>query len=323
MNTDDLIKTAKYLDELGSYKTADQFENKLVKLAQGGKLIVDPAIKKEITFLEQQIKKLTITEPYYLNDFYSEAPYIKNELVKISPGELEKRLAKIKSTQFIKDFNLKRADFLSKKAQEYFNDDNITSSNIASARAKTLRDNANSGAISPFESSKPTGAKPGSTGTGNQSGSSGATGSGKASVKVKPTGAKPGKAKPGSLGTGSLGTGSSGEGKPGSGSSVSTTPGASGEGSTIPAAPSVPAAKLGTVAELDTLIADLENITANQKIWSENSNTIIPKIRNANRLFTSLYETLNPRQARFFGNRLDMISIANTTYVGKTGTGMR
>jgi hypothetical protein len=314
MNTDDLIKTAKYLDELGSYKTADQFENKLVKLAQGGKLIVDPAIKKEITFLEQQIKKLTITEPYYLNDFYSEAPYIKNELVKISPGELEKRLAKIKSTQFIKDFNLKRADFLSKKAQQYFNDDDTTSSNIASSRAKTLRDNANSGAISPFESSKPTGAKPGkpgSTGTGNQSASSGATGPGKASVKVKPTGAKPGTAKPSSSGASSSGTAPSSTGTSGGGTSGG---GASG---------TVPAAKLGTVAELDTLIADLENITANQKIWSENSNSIIPKIRNANRLFTSLYETLNPRQARFFGNRLDMISIANTTYVGKTGTGMR
>jgi hypothetical protein len=320
MNTDDLIKTAKYLDELGSYKTADQFENKLVKLAQGGKLIVDPAIKKEITFLEQQIKKLTITEPYYLNDFYSEAPYIKNELVKISPGELEKRLAKIKSTQFIKDFNLKRADFLSKKAQQYFNDSDITSSNIASSRAKTLRDNANSGAISPFESSKPTGAKPGKPGKPGV-GSSGATGLGKASVKVKPTGTKPGTQSTGKPGLGFSGSGPTGgspSGTDGAGGGTSGG-GASGGG----ASGAVPAAKLGTVAELDTLIADLENITANQKIWSENSNSIIPKIRNANRLFTSLYETLDPRQARFFGNRLDMISIANTTYVGKTGTGMR
>jgi hypothetical protein len=325
MNTDDLIKTAKYLDELGSYKTADQFENKLVKLAQGGKLIVDPKIRKEYDFIKKLLENIkegkTSSYGYNTINFYpsGDCPYISGHTtVKPTVEALNKRLKFITSTEFIKGFNLLRADHL----------ENTVAPNAyaeiqrqkALNKAKELKNNANSGATSPFlpesVSSKPgtsSSGKP-SSGTSRKPGSSGATVPGKASVKVKPTGAKPS----------SSGASSSGGGKPGigisdSGSSVSATPAAPG------GAPSgtVPAAKLGTVAELDTLIADLENITANQKIWSENSNSIIPKIRNANRLFTSLYETLNPRQARFFGNRLDMISIANTTYVGKTGTGMR
>ena len=323
MNTDDLIKTAKYLDELGSYKTADQFENKLVKLAQRGKLIVDPKIRNEYNFIKKLLENIKEGKKssygYNTINFYpsGDTPYITgHSTVKPTVEALNNRLKFITSTEFIKGFNLLRAEHLENTVAP--NADAEIHKQNALNKAKELRDNANSGATSPFlpepvssKPSKDTSRKPGKGKPG-----AGKPGAGKPGAVSSGAG-KPGKPSP--SGSSSSGSGSTGESPSGGGPS-GTGGVASGGGAA--ATPSI-TSKSGTVAELDTLITDLENITANQQIWSQNSNSIIPKIRRANSLFTQLYDSLTPKQARFFGNRLDMISIANTTYVGKTGTGMR
>ena len=65
MNTNDLIKTAQYLDKLGSFKIADKVENKLVRLAQAGKLIVDPAIRNEYNAIKKLLEKFKKQEEKY------------------------------------------------------------------------------------------------------------------------------------------------------------------------------------------------------------------------------------------------------------------
>lgn len=314
MNTNDLIKTAQYLDKLGSYKIADKVENKLVRLA-AETLIVDPAIEAEIKFLENQIKKLTLTEPYYTSQFYGHVTYIKSEMVRIGPGELEKRLAKIKSTEFIKDFNLKRANYLrTVKVPEYAKNGNIEAQNRALGTATILEKNAKNG-ISKYESqSKPgkpsaqTGSGKPSKGTGKPSGQSGSgkpsgkpTGSGQATVTVKPTSSTTGT-------SGSTG-GAAGSPEPSNAPSATTN--------SVP-----PASPQEGKSSLISLLDELDSITANENVWKANVNKVIPKLRKANTLFTEIYDSLLPKEARLLGNRLDMITLANTTFTGRF-SGMR
>jgi hypothetical protein len=312
MNTNDLIKTAQYLDKLGSFKIADKVENKLVRLA-AETLLVDPAIEAEIKFLENQIKKLTLTEPYYTTQFYGHVTYIKREMVRIGPGELEKRLAKIKSTEFIKDFNLKRANYLrTVKVPEYAKNGKIEEQNRALGTAMILEKNAKNG-ISKYESqSKPgkpsaqTGSGKPSKGTGKPSGQSGSgkpsgKPSGQATVTVRPTSNTIGS--PGSSG----------------GAAVSAGP-PTAPNSTTNSAP--PASPEEGKSSLISLLDELDSITANENVWKANVNTVIPKLRKANTLFTQIYDSLSIKEARLLGNRLDMITLANTTFTGRF-SGMR
>ena len=305
MNTNDLIKTAQYLDKLGSYKIADKVENKLVRLA-AEKLLVDPAIEAEIKFLENQIKKLTLTEPYYTTKFYGHVTYIKSEMVRIGPGELEKRLAKIKSTEFIKDFNLKRANYLrTVMVPEYAKKGKIEEQNTALGTAMILEKNAKNG-ISEYESQSKPGKPSAQTGSGKPSGSgktpakTPAKTPGQATVRIKPTS--------NTTGSGSAGGAALPAGPP-------TAP-----NSTTNSAP--PASPEEGKSSLISLLDELDSITANENVWKANVNTVIPKLRKANTLFTQIYDSLSIKEARLLGNRLDMITLANTTFTGRF-SGMR
>jgi hypothetical protein len=70
------------------------------------------------------------------------------------------------------------------------------------------------------------------------------------------------------------------------------------------------------------MLDELDAITADENVWKANVNKVIPKLRKANNLFTEIYDSLSPKEARLLGNRLDMITLANTTFTGRF-SGMR
>jgi len=313
MNTNDLIKTAQYLDKLGSYKIADKVENKLIRLAKDGKLYVDPKIRNEYNFIKKLLENIkegkTSSYGYNTINFYpsGDCPYITGHTtVKPTVEALNKRLKFITSTEFIKGFNLLRADHLENTVAPNANAE-IHRQNALN-KAKELKNNANSGATSPFlsesGSSKPGTGKPGT--------------------------GKPGTGKPGASSSGKPGTGKPGTGKPGTGKPGTGTPGGgTSGGSPSPPNPSnattnstMPASPEEGKSSLVSMLDELDVITADENVWKANVNKVIPKLRKANNLFTEIYDSLSPKEARLLGNRLDMITLANTTFTGRF-SGMR
>lgn len=318
MNTNDLIKTAQYLDKLGSFKIADKVENKLVKLAQAGKLIVDSKIRREYDIIKSLLADLKkgkestfMPNGYHTSVIYpsSETPYISgHHQVKRELDALNKRLKFITSTEFIKGFNLLRAEHLENTIAPNAPSENKRQD--ALRKAKELRDNANSGATSPFLPSVP------SSGSGKSSGSSGkSSGSSKPSGSAKLQAKTPGKAtvkiKPTSDITGVTSSGGL--------TSANGGPPAGPSGNTLSNPPANPQEGKSS---LISLLDELDDITADENVWKANVNKVIPKLRKANSLFTSIYESLTPQEARLLGNRIDMITLANTTFTGRF-SGMR
>lgn len=315
MNTNDLIKTAQYLDKLGSFKIADKVENKLVRLAQAGKLIVDSKIRREYDHIKKLLAdvKAGKADPYgyHTSNFYpsSETPYITGHYnVKPTVEELNKRLKFITSTEFIKGFNLLRANHLVDNIAPNARSENKRQD--ALNKAKELRENANSGATSPFLPSVP------SKGSGKSSGSSGKpSGSSKPSGSAKLQAKKPGKATVTIIPTSNI-TGATSSSGP---ASATVVPPAASSSTTLSTPPASPQEGKNS---LMSLLDELDAITADENVWKANVNKVIPKLRKANSLFTSIYESLTPQEARLLGNRIDMITLANTTFTGRF-SGMR
>jgi len=319
MNTNDLIKTAQYLDKLGSYKIADKVENKLVRLA-AETLLVDSAIKAEIKYIEEMFEKIkngNQGDNYNTGRFYSQAPYIPFEDIPLIDLQLRRRLRIIKSTEFIRDFNIKRANYIlnvivPRRAQE----GKVKEQNTAKGTAEILLKNAKNG-ISPYVSQpnkKPS----------EQSGSSGQSVSGKPSGSSKPSGSGKTTGKPTGLGqaivtvkptSSTTGLSSSSGGSSNAAGRPPTAP--SGTTDSVP-----PASPQEGKSSLISLLDELDSITANENVWKANVNKVIPKLRKANTLFTEIYDSLSPKEARLLGNRLDMITLANTTFTGRF-SGMR